>query len=543
MKTTAINLKEVEMNSYPIVVIGSGLAGMFAAIIAARSGEKVAVLTKKKPGKASNTSYSMGNFSAAGNELTKQEHFEKSLETGDYLNDRELLEKMTRLAPDVIECMSEELNLHFSKYKTGYIVADGERPLAGANLSEKVVVKAMEEENIDFYSNCLPLELLVKDGVCGGVLTLGKDGNFISFRSKALLLATGGYAGAFLYTDNHPALMGEGLTLGYRAGCALRDLEFVQFYPLGFYEKELPNFIAPPRYPTNSKIYNDSKEDIILKYLGEDWDLNSATMWRRDKLSHSIEKEWRNGQHVWMDLTVCDEKDWKGVNSKPLYDRYRFDFTEYPFRVRPLAHFTPGGISIASNLSTGIDGLFAAGEVTGGVHGADRMGGNALTEAASFGREAGNEMVKFIAGKNYFIEVDENLSFTNPIFSLYLNDRFHLTPYFKEGSSEELKAKLKNMYWKGLNPIWKEKDMERTLEEVTEFRKLILPPESLNENSVVKVDEIEELKELISLEMASNLLELCIKSALMRKGFKKKEEKERKNIFWQQGKVFYKLID
>ncbi|UMZ74930.1 FAD-binding protein [Natranaerofaba carboxydovora] len=331
MKSTTINLKGIETFSYAIVVIGGGLAGILASIIAAREGRNVAVITKKKPGKASSTAYSMGRFSVAGTKMTKEEHLEKSLMIGEYLNDKELLEKMTEEAPQTFECLREELNLTFSSHDMGYIVADGEKPLPGANLMEKLVYKAMEQENIDFYSNCLPLELIEKDGICGGVLAVDSEGKLTAFRSEALLISSGGYAGAFANTDNPPTMMGEGLILGYRAGCALRDLEFVQFYPLGFKEEKLPSFIAPPRYPPTALLYNDSGEDIIKKYLGEDWDINSATIGKRGALSIALETEWQKEQ-VWMDLTKCVDTDWKGVNSKPLYDRYNFDFSENPFR-------------------------------------------------------------------------------------------------------------------------------------------------------------------------------------------------------------------
>ena len=99
------------------------------------------------------------------------------------------------------------------------------------------------------------------------------------------------------------------------------------------------------------------------------------------------------------------------------------------------------------------------------------------------------------------------------------------------------------MYWQAINPIWNERNMEAVLEELEEYRKIILPPESLSEDSAVTLDKVEELKELVALEMASNLLELCTKSARMRKNFKKSDEGNRKNIFWQQGKVFYRLAD
>lgn len=542
MKTTSINLNEFMSYEYPIIILGSGLAGLLAAIRAARLGENVAIITKQRPGKASNTGFSMGYFSAAGTEMTREEHYWKSLETGQYLNDKKLLEIMTLKAPEVIECMSTELNLTFSPQKTGYVVADGEKPLAGANLAEKIVIKAMEHENIDFYPECLPIELLVKDGTCGGVLALDKEGEVICFRSKALLLATGGFAGAFEHTDNLPSMMGEGKMLGYRVGGALRDLEFIQFYPLGFKEEGLPDFIAPPRYPSNSKIYNDSGEDVILKYLGEEWDVNSATLWRRDRLSYAIEKEWLREQ-VWMDLTECEEDDWKGVNSKPLYDRYRFDFNNYPFRVRPTAHFTPGGISIDPSGRTGIKGLFAAGEVTGGVHGADRMGGNGLTEAACFGYMAGKEMVKH-APRNEYILKEENIVVANPLFSMYIDGKFYLPTGLKDENTLELKARIKRMFSKSLNPLIDEKRLESTLEELYEFHKVITPAQSIDGDSgLISPREVDKLKDLATTEMASSLLELCIESSKKRVNFKKNNDNQKKNIFWQQGKIFYRYID
>ncbi len=549
MKTTTFSMKELKTLSYPLVVVGGGLAGLVAATKSAREGQKVAVISKKKPGRESSTAYSMGRFSVSGTKMTEKEHLEKTLQTGEHINDRELLEKMVEKAPETLECLREELNLNFSPHDMGYMVADGEKPLPGANLMEKIVYKSMEEENIDFFSDYLPLELVEKENKCGGLLALDKNGELILFRSRVLLLATGGFAGAFINTDNPGSMMGEGLILGYRAGCALRDLEFVQFYPLGFREEGLPAFIAPPRYPTTALLYNDSGEDLIKKHLGKGWDINSATISKRGSLSVALEKEWKKEQ-VWMDLTTCEEKDWQGVNSKPLYDRYNFDFTQQPFRVGPTAHFTVGGISIDSNLNTGIEGLFAAGEVAGGLHGADRMGGNALTEAAMFGLEAGEKMSHY-AGDNigYLFEKDEEISFKNPILSLFIDGRFNLPPTLADIDYREFLDELKELYWQGLNPIRTERSLAKSFEKLELYRKKILPPESLDKEETIDLDSIDKLKKLISIEMASSLLEICIKSAELRKetrgghyrkDFPKTDVSYNKNIYWQQGRYFFR---
>ncbi|UMZ74929.1 8-methylmenaquinol:fumarate reductase flavoprotein subunit [Natranaerofaba carboxydovora] len=193
--------------------------------------------------------------------------------------------------------------------------------------------------------------------------------------------------------------------------------------------------------------------------------------------------------------------------------------------------------------------MFAAGEVTGGLHGADRMGGNALTEAALFGIEAGRQMADFATGKECAVSEDAEITFKNPVLSMFKNDKFYLPPTLKEKDIYELRDELRNLYWNGLNPIRSEKSLANALNELEQFRKKILPPESDNEEFTFNDGKIDEIKEIITLEMSSSLLELCLKSADLRKetrgghfrkDFVKKDDNYNKNIFWQQGKVFFR---
>ncbi|UMZ75475.1 FAD-binding protein [Natranaerofaba carboxydovora] len=513
-------IKQIEE---PAVVIGSGLAGIIAAIKLSKMNKEAAVITKKGPGKATCTSFSMGIFtSAGGSEFDEKDHYKMSFEAGEGVNQQDILKQMVEESPEAFEFLSKELGIVLNNTERGFQVKKGERPIPGSNLMDELTAIA-KKLGVRFYSFHLPVELIKDGDKCQGVLALDDNNDLVYFKSKTVLLATGGFAGSFMKNDNPPAMRGEGLVLAYRAGARLKDLEFIQFYPIGFRDKRLPGFIAPIFYPKSTKLVNDEGEDLLKKHLGEGWNANTACLSERDKLGRKLEEEWQAGSQVWMDMTSCPKEEWEGLNSLPLYERISFNFEEKPFLIGPAAHFTMGGIALDEKLETGVKGLYAAGEVVGGIHGANRLGGNALTEALTFGIKCALKMEKRLTDGEELKDVElSNIEYQNPLIKI-LNISNNLTKSNKEGllaneenSNENVKIidrKLKELHWEALSPIREEATMKEGYKEGEKIRDKILNLCKLaGEGKVRKKD----LKDLVTCEMSSKLFQLTVRSALQR---------------------------
>jgi succinate dehydrogenase/fumarate reductase flavoprotein subunit len=196
-------------------------------------------------------------------------------------------------------------------------------------------------------------------------------------------------------------MLGDGYILALSAGAVLQHMEFVQFYPFGVAEPEFPSFLIPPRLADRGELFNGRGEEIYDKYNITE---RPAGERARDRLSQALFVEiHRHGQEVWLNLTGVSEDDWhkdpfSGSTRKILGDRY--GAANKPLRIAPMAHHVMGGIRIDAQGFTSVPGLFAAGEVTGGIHGANRMGGNALTETLVFGKRAGAAAAQWAAGTN-----------------------------------------------------------------------------------------------------------------------------------------------
>jgi aspartate oxidase len=228
-------------------------------------------------------------------------------------------------------------------------------------------------------------EILQSGGKAYGVKGFGKDGRERSFTSSTVVLATGGCGAIYLRNDNHEGILGQGYFLAARAGLDLWDMEFVQFYPIVMVEPGLPSVMLYPPYPKEARLLNASGEDIPSKHaLG---DINEAIRKKRDTFSAMIFSEGEEGP-VLMDYQQTPSALWD-TYPLTLLKNMRFDFRSHPVRISPGAHFFMGGVRTDEEGQTALEGLFACGEVVWGMHGANRRGGNALTECIVWGMLAG----------------------------------------------------------------------------------------------------------------------------------------------------------
>lgn len=378
-----------------VLVIGSGAAGLRAAAAAKEAGAQVLVVSRGAPGKGGATIVSGGAFAGSPDGEPPAGHLERTLQAGRGLNQRSLAETLAQEAPDRLKELVEwgfEGGFH-----NGYLYSRGRAPVWGDK-----IVRCLVERNralgTEFQSGVAVAELRIEEGVGRAIAYATASGRRHAIDARAVVLATGGAGGLYARHDNPRGIVGEGYALALRAGALLQDMEFVQFYPLGLAEPGLPRYMVPPRLGDHGRLYNDAGEDIYEKHGIVE---RPAAEKARDRLSQALFKEiFREGRTVWLDLTGVSEERWK---SDPLSASTlgtigrRCGAGRRPLRIAPMAHHTMGGVCIDSRGATTVPGLFAAGEVTGGLHGANRMGGNALSETLVFGKRAGEAAAEWAA--------------------------------------------------------------------------------------------------------------------------------------------------
>lgn len=367
-----------------IIVIGGGVAGMVAALRAAQAGAQVTLLARAAPGTACNSAVSGGGLLIAGPNITVAEHYALTMDVGHGINQPELVKVLSREAPACREWLEATTNfrLNVKDKGQGYWSTGG-----GAGLSARLATAVAATEGIVCRAVTVQA-LLVDNNTCYGVVVDGPDGLEWLYAS-ATVLATGGYAGLFARHDNPGAPYGSGVVMAARAGARLRDLEFVQFYPVATAEPSLPTFMLFRPFPPEARLVTEDGRDLLNEVFGGR-SLNDVVGAARDELSQVIHAENQIGQ-VYFDATRFD---WGQVNrwfAMQHISQYDFDWQRQRAKVAPIAHHAMGGVWIDDHARTSIHRLYAAGEVAAGVHGANRHGSNSLTDCLVFGSIAGIE--------------------------------------------------------------------------------------------------------------------------------------------------------
>lgn len=374
-----------------VLVIGSGGAGLRAAIEAEAQGASVAVASKAPAGLNNSTAVSGGGFRAPMGGLTIDEYIRDTLEVGKGLNDRSLVEVMAR--------EGEERLLELRRFgvrvrvREGGVYVEGRDGAQGAGLTIPLLDYA-RSRGVRFLENVIVTRLLIDDDrIVGAVGYEARGDRPIIFSSGAVVLATGGAGALYKRTDCPIRTTGDGYSLAFDAGALLRDMEFVQFYPIALAEEGAPPYLIGGYLTEEGRIINSLGEDIPMKHGVK---ARPLALKSRDLLSRAVMIEILEGRGVEGAVLLdareairrLGEEGWFSTGSYRFFvEALRAD--ERPLRVAPVSHFCMGGVIIDEEGSTGVKGLYAAGEAVGGVHGANRHGGNALTEAIVFGARAG----------------------------------------------------------------------------------------------------------------------------------------------------------
>lgn len=398
-----------------VLVIGSGGAGLCAAISARRAGADVAVISKTAAEHASCTAYSAGIFSLPCCGVSAGEQYEKLLETGRGLNDQALLRTLTEESASALEeIASWGVTLKFSKGRAS-ARATAKNPLMGGSGMTRQLVDIAKALGVKFIEWTAARRIHVFKGrACGVSAADWRSGRNFYLSADAVVLATGGAGKIYSHSDNPERMTGDGYALALEAGLGLRDMEFVQFYPMGWAQEGFPKWMVDVTLGDYVRI-TDAAGKEFLKDAYREWgvkDGKECNYFARDKLSVLLAQKEREG--VFAHMEEVPESLWndRGFLYAAALPKKFFEGLSRPLRIAPLEHYFCGGVEIAANAETALDGLCACGEVTGGIDGANRMGGNALTHAFTFGLKAGRSAAAHPheTPKNFAADDEENFS-------------------------------------------------------------------------------------------------------------------------------------
>lgn len=405
-----------------VLVIGSGAAGMFAAIEAARAGCSVLLADRSLIGRGGATVMAQMTVAVALGSQTPdhwRHHYDDTLTAGRGLCNAELARLLCEEGPDCIRTM-DEWGVGWAR-KDGRItqaMAPGhDRPRCvyvdflntGPAVSKTLRTVVNKIDGIRRAGDLCVVDLLRDDGAIVGAVALHLgSGRPVVINAKATIIATGGLTRLYRRNSASSNMGGDGYALALRAGARLTDMEFVQFFPIGHLAPRLigmdPIMWDPFRYKLGGRLLNNRGEEFTRNYgVAED----GKYVITRDAGSYAILKEVEAGRGsphggVFLSFQHVPEADLRQAFG-PVIDRLAangIDLTKTAIEVAPIAHYHMGGIAADAAMRAGPAGLYAAGEAVGGANGANRLSGNAITEAFVFGRQAGRSAAAFAKPMN-----------------------------------------------------------------------------------------------------------------------------------------------
>jgi succinate dehydrogenase / fumarate reductase flavoprotein subunit len=397
-----------ETHEYDVVVIGAGGAGLRAAIESSALGARTALVCKSLLGKAHTVMAEGGVAAALGNVDESDDwetHFQDTMSGGKYVNNWRMAELHAKEAPERVReleywggvfdrthdgRMSQRA---FGGHTYRRLVHIGDR--TGRELIRTLQDKAVHQD-VDVFMECTVTRLLKSgDAVSGAFGYYRATGEFVVFKARAIVLATGGTGKCYEVTSNSWECTGDGHALGYRAGAELMDMEFVQFHPTGMV---FPSGVAGLLVTEAVRGEGGILRNVEGERFMERYDARRMELSTRDIVSRAIYtevKEGRGTRHggVYLDVSHLPAER---VRTKlpSMYEQFKelagIDITTSPMEIGPTCHYIMGGIRVdAETGTTGVPGLFAAGECAGGMSGATRLGGNSLSDLLVFGKRAG----------------------------------------------------------------------------------------------------------------------------------------------------------
>src|ERR1700716_4232951 len=439
-------MPDYETFQHDVLVIGAGGAGLRAAIEASAAGVTAGLVCKSLLGKA-HTVMAEGGIAAALANVDDRDnwkvHFADTMRGGQYVNNWRMAELHAKEAPDRVREL-EAWGAVFDRTPDGRILQrnfGGHKYPRLAHVGDRTgleLIRTLQDhgihQGIDVHMEYTVVRLL-KDGdrVAGALAYYRDRGRFVVFKARAVVLATGGVGKAYKITSNSWEYTGDGHTLAYDAGAELQDMEFVQFHPTGMIwppsvqgilvtegvrgeggvlrNKDGKRFMfeeIPPLYVSQTA---DTEEEGWRYTQGDKNARRPPELLTRDHVARCIRREVREGRGsphggVFLDIAWIKEKlpnAAEHIKKKlpSMYHQFKqladIDITQVPMEVGPTTHYMMGGIRVDpdSQMSSEVPGLFAAGECGAGLHGANRLGGNSLSDLLVFGKRAGEFAARF----------------------------------------------------------------------------------------------------------------------------------------------------
>src|SRR5688572_12784761 len=501
-----LDVSALQTIEHAVMVIGAGGAGLRAAIACSAHRMKTGVISESLLGKAHTVMAEGGMAAAMGNVDPRDNwkvHFRDTMRGGKFLNVWRMAELHARQAPDRVREL-EEWGAVFDRTKDGLISQrnfGGHRYPRLAHVGDRTgheLIRSLQDhgvhQGIKFHMECTALELLKDGDRIAGVLAYWREtGRFVIFRTKAVILATGGGGKAWPVTSNSWEYTGDGIAMAYDAGAELMDLEFTQFHPTGMvWPLSVRGILVTEGVRGDGGILKNNKgERFMFNYISERFapetaaTVEEATRWldgdktarrppellTRDEVARAITAEVKAGRGsphggVFLDIASRRPADFIKRKLPSMYHQFKelaeVDITAEPMEVGPTLHYFMGGVRVDadSQMST-VPGLFAAGECGAGLHGANRLGGNSLSDLLVFGKLAGNGAADYVRGLTKTPEApnDQILAGVRRATDILRRDS-GTNPYV-------LHDKLTETMFANVGIIREKKELEKALEDLT----------------------------------------------------------------------------
>ena len=503
---------------YDVLIIGSGGAGLMSAYQAAKNDVSVAIVNKGYSQHSGATIMAPGAMAAVGDGWksqgdSKECHLRDTIIGGAYINNQEIVHRAVYEAEDVVNEL-EKLGIYFERMEDGTLSlrTDGGHTYKRSLYLEdhigremvRTLIGAIAKQNIPIFDNIMITRILLSDGAVYGAAGINiQTQEPILFDCSSVVVATGGVGFAYENSDLPLDLTGDGLVLALDNGLNLVDMEFVQFYPLGYvWPPSLKGLFGA--YINHLHLLNSEGKRFMADYNAERMELTT-----RDVLSSAMMREVREGRGspkggVFADFRHTDpevmEHDMPGMCET--YRRIGFDYRKDMLEIAPTAHFTMGGIEVDANWSTQIPGFFAAGEVCSGMHGANRVSQNALTDILVSGKVAGDGAANYATSRKptYRVSPDEVQFELDRVEAIYQS---------KEGIPVyQYREQLKKILWEKVGVL---RDSEGLRSAVDELMHLAQTPQTLecldrgyNTELVCALENQNMIKSALTIALSAN---------------------------------------
>ena len=507
-------VENIEKHQYDVVVIGAGGSGLRAAIAAHDAGAKTAIVTKSLLGKAHTVMAEGGIAAAMGNRWPEDNwevHFRDTMRGGKMLNNWRMAQLHAQEAPERVQEL-EDWGALFDRTEDGLISQrdfGGHRYARLAHVGDRTgleMIRTLQQRavelGIDVFMECTITELFKDTGsVAGGGAISGafgywrETGTFIAFEAPSVVLATGGIGKSFKVTSNSWEYTGDGHALALRAGAALINMEFVQFHPTGMvWPPSVKGLLVTESVRGDGGILKNSEgKRFMFDYIPEFFKaetadtVEEADRWYddkknnrrppellpRDEVARAINSEIKAGRGspnggIYLDIASRRSPEFIHKRLPSMHHQFKeladVDITKEPMEIGPTCHYVMGGVEVDPETElSGIKGLYAVGECSGGMHGSNRLGGNSLSDLIVFGKRAGE------SAASYSSEISERPSIDG---ELEAAEQAALAPFDPKGDENAytIQADLQQTMNDLVGIIRNADELEQSLKEIEELK-------------------------------------------------------------------------